>query len=219
MSKKILMLHGLGQSGEYFCSKTKGFRQALENEGYELVYATAPNCYTPADMPDEYSEVLEGHDDDRVHAWIEDDKNNNTYKLPQSTFDYLHDLVIQEGPFIGVVGFSQGAGVAGYLATNFNELLNLTDEQQPLLKFIMLFSGFRLLPQQYQAQYDNNLITIPTLHVQGTLDTITEFSRVEELYNSCDMQKRTFLKHGGGHYIPNSKGFLKKVTEWLNELT
>lgn len=218
MSKKILVLHGLAQSGDYFKSKTKGLRTELEKQGYELFYATAPNKYSPADIPDDLGDVVTTGEEKYVLAWIEDDLSNKSYSLPQSTIDYLHDYVIENGPFEGVIGFSQGAGVAGYLMTNFNELLKLTPEEQPSLHFFMAFSGFRFFPACYQKQYDENPITTPSLHVHGELDTITEPFKVQALYNSCTPETRTFLKHPGGHFVPNSRGFSKKVIDWLQTI-
>lgn len=218
MTRKILALHGLAQSGDYFKSKTKGLRSELEKQGYEVIYATAPNKYQPADIPDNVGDVLINEGASEVLAWIEDDLQNSTYKLPQTTIKYLHDFIVENGPFVGVIGFSQGAGVAGYLMTDFNGLLGLDAEQQPPLKFFMAFSGFRFRPERYQRQYDENPISIPSLHVQGELDTITEPFKVEQLYDSCTPETRTFLKHSGGHYVPNSRGFAKKVVEWLQEV-
>lgn len=127
-------------------------------------------------------------------------------------------MSIENGPFAGIVGFSQGAGVAGYLATDFNGLLGLTAEEQPPLEFFMAVSGFRFQPQQYQEQYDLHPISVPSLHVQGELDTITEPAKVQGLYNSCTEDSRTLLMHSGGHFVPNSRGFVRKVAQWLQQL-
>lgn len=207
------MLHGLAQSGEYFHSKTKGFRTELENFGYTFYYATAPNKYPAADLPDYESDVTSNNNE--VLAWLENDAINKTYSLPQTTLDYLHDVVLKEGPFEGIVGFSQGAGLAGYLATDLNTLLNVTIQQQPRLKFIIFVSGFRFKPDIYQSQYDAHPITIPSLHVQGELDTISEPEKVQALLGCCQEGTKTHLMHSGGHFVPNSRGFLKKVTAWL----
>lgn len=218
MARRILALHGLAQSGEYFRSKTKGLRNELEKLGYELVYATAPNSHSPADIPEDIGDVVISGDDNHVLAWIENDLTNKSYSLPQTSISYLHNFVVENGPFVGVLGFSQGAGVAGYLMTDFNGLLDLTEEQQPPLHFFMSFSGFRFQPECYQKQYDDHPITVPSLHVQGELDTVTEPFKVEGLYNSCAPETRTYLKHPGGHYVPNSRGFAKKIVQWLQEV-
>lgn len=216
MSRKILMLHGLAQSGEYFHSKTKGFRTEFEKLGYTFYYATAPNKYPGADLPDDIKDVTSN--DNEVLAWLENDTINNTYFLPQTTVDYLHDLFISEGPFDAIVGFSQGAGLAGYLATDLNNILSLTQEQQSTLKFIIFVSGFKFKPEIYQQQYIDHPISIPSLHVQGELDTVSEPEKVQSLLNSCKDGTATHLMHSGGHFVPNSKGFLKKVIEWLNNV-
>ena len=213
MTRKILMLHGLAQSGEYFYSKTKGFRTELEKLGYTFYYATAPNKYPAADLPDYTTDITT--DSNEVLAWLENDTINKSYSLPQTTLDYLHDICINEGPFEGIVGFSQGAGLAGYLATDFNGLLNLTSEQQPKLIFIIFVSGFRFKPEKYQQQYNDHPITIPSLHVQGELDTVSEPEKVQALLGCCEDGTKTHLMHSGGHFVPNSRGFLKKVITWL----
>lgn len=216
MSKKVLMLHGLAQTGPYFQSKTKNFRTALEAMGYELLYPTAPNRYPSADIPTSLLDsVATEPNSNEVVAWIENDEVNHTYFLPESTKIFLHDYIVENGPFDGLVGFSQGAGVAGYLATDLNTLLDLSPEEQPTLKFFMSFSGFRFVPEIYQKQYNDHPISIPSLHVKGELDTVTEPWKIEALFNSCDEDKRTLLVHGGGHFVPNSRGSVKKVTEWL----
>ncbi|CCH60616.1 hypothetical protein TBLA_0D01080 [Henningerozyma blattae CBS 6284] len=216
MPKRILMLHGLAQTGEYFSSKTKNFRIELEKLGYSLYYPTAPNKYSAADLPEEIgsadSSTNESHE---VTAWIEDDLINESYNLPQTTITFLHDYVIENGPFEGIIGFSQGAGVAGFLVTDFNKLLGLTKEEQPPLKFFMSFSGFRFRPDKYQEQYDNHPISIPSLHVRGDLDTITSSAKVDALYNSCNVENRTKMIHKGGHYVPTSRGVIKKMIDWL----
>lgn len=219
MAKKVLMLHGLAQSGEYFASKTKGFAAELEKLDYELYYPTAPNSFPPADLPNGLLDEI----DDKVSsqsgviAWLQNKETGDGYYIPETTINYLHNYIIENGPFDGIVGFSQGAGLAGYLVTYFNGLLNLTEEEQPPLKFLMAFSGFRFRGEEHQKQYKNP-ISIKTLHVHGELDTVTEPEKVQALYDSCDSSSRTFLTHKGGHFIPNSRGFLKKVVEWLNEL-
>lgn len=218
MSKKILMLHGLAQSGEYFSSKTLGFCTEMNNLGYSLYYATAPNKYPPADLPDFLNDIERSAiNSTEVLAWLKDDPVNNSYQIPETTINYLHDYILKHGPFDGIVGFSQGAGVAGYLVTDFNNLLRLTNDQQPELKFFMSFSGFRFKPEEYQEQYDRHPICIPSLHVQGELDTVSEPAKVKALYDACQDGTRTHLMHKGGHFVPNSRGFLKKVVAWMQE--
>ena len=214
MSKKVLMLHGLAQSGPYFESKTKGFRRVLEPLGYEFFYPTAPINLSPADLPSDVADIGAASGDD-YHAWLQPDPLHGEYRLPDVTLKFLKEYVVENGPFDGICGFSQGAGVTGYLMTDFNNLLGLTEEQQPAIKFFIAFSGFRFRPEIYQEQYIQHPITVRSLHVQGQLDTVTESSQVKGLYASCKEGTSTFLEHSGGHFVPNSKGFVLKIADWL----
>ncbi|SCU79596.1 LAFA_0B04214g1_1 [Lachancea sp. 'fantastica'] len=220
MVKKVLMLHGYAQSGTIFSSKTGGFRKALGKLGYELFYPCAPNRIAGADMR-EFDDIAtqfntQSGTDDIFGWWLKDP--NDQYKVPQNTVDFLRDYIIENGPFEGIIGFSQGAGYAGYLCTDVRQLLGLTLEQQPDFKFFISFSGFRMAPAWFQNQYKENLIKVPSLHVEGELDTVVESSRVMALFDACSSETRTLLKHPGGHFVPNGKGFVTKVTNWLQVL-
>ncbi|CDO93037.1 unnamed protein product [Kluyveromyces dobzhanskii CBS 2104] len=211
------MLHGLAQSGPYFEFKTKGFRRVLEPLGYEFFYATAPNKLSPADLPTD-AEDLGASSGDDYHTWIQPDPVKGDYRLPEVTVKYLKEYVLENGPFDGVCGFSQGGGITGYLMTDFNNLLGLSEEEQPPLKFFIVFSGFRFTPAIYQEQYNAHPINVNSLHVRGQLDTVTDSGDIQRLYDSCTEDTRTLLEHPGGHFVPNSKGFVTKIADWLNSL-
>lgn len=212
------MLHGIAQTGEYFYHKTKGLRAGHEELDYELYYPTANSKVSPADVPDGASNEVVASGVNDVSTWIYPNAARTDYGIPRSTLDYLRQYVIDNGPFEGLIGFSQGAGVGGYLMTDFNVILNLTPEQQPPFKFFISFSGFKFQPIKYQSQYANHPISVPSLHVQGELDTVTESDKVQGLYEACTPETRTFMSHSGGHYVPNSRGFAKKIIEWLKSI-
>lgn len=228
--RKVLMLHGFVQSGKIFSSKTGGLRKNLTKLGYELYYPTAPILVSKRNLVAAHVSNEE-HNDSLLNLASEFNTLNTTneiygwwmrkgpdmidYEIEEGTIDYLRSYIIENGPFQGIIGFSQGAGLAGYLLTNFNELLNLTKEQQPDFKFFISFSGFKLEPERFQESYSMNLIRIPSLHVQGELDTVVVESRLVQLYDSCQKDNRMLLKHSGGHFIPNSKAFVTQVCNWL----
>ena len=98
MTKNVLMLHGLAQSGDYFASKTKGFRAEMEKLGYKLYYPTAPNEFPPADVPDFLGEVIADAPGDGentgVLAWLENDPPPVaiSYRRRQSTIYTIMSL-------------------------------------------------------------------------------------------------------------------------------
>lgn len=216
-SKKILMLHGYAQSNSIFNSKTGGFRKSLNKLGYQLYYPCGPckietcNMGPGLDMSTIFN--TDSSIDNIFGWWLK--STQDEYELTQSTKDYLKKFILSNGPFHGIIGFSQGAALGGYLCTNINEILHLTKEEQPDLEFFINFSGFRMHPEIFQQQYNQNPINIPSLHIIGELDTVVEESRVIKLFESCTKDSRTLLKHSGGHFVPNSKNFVTKVINWI----
>ncbi|CCF55855.1 hypothetical protein KAFR_0A04200 [Kazachstania africana CBS 2517] len=210
---KILMLHGFLQSDKIFSGKTGGLRKALKKLGYELHYPCGTEVIPANDVG------LEEDTDAEMFGWFVRNKDSFTeFEIKPKTINYLREYIIKNGPFDGIIGFSQGAGLGGYLATNLNGILNLTTEQQPLLKFFISFSGFRLESKPYDGLYETNTITIPALHVLGELDEVVTEDRVMRLYNSWPSDKRTLLKHAGSHFVPNSKPFVTQVCNWIRTI-
>lgn len=236
--RKVLMLHGFTQSGQLFRSKTGGLRKNLTKLGFELYYPTAPHLVTKALLKRLYgtSENIDGdplkssldlaskfgssNSTDEIYGWyLKEDPHSASFDIETSTLTLLHDFVVENGPFDGLIGFSQGAGFGGYLLTNFNELLNLTKQEQPDFQFFISYSGFKLDDIKYQEAYTRSPISIPSLHVQGELDTVVSEIRVMSLFNACEGGKRTLLKHPGGHFVPNSKHFTVQVCNWIQTTT
>ncbi|CAR25698.1 hypothetical protein ZYGR_0A02640 [Zygosaccharomyces rouxii] len=228
--KKILMLHGFVQSGKIFSSKTGGLRKTLNKIGYDLLYPTSPMGITKEELMAQHN-IKPGEDSDKEVAsqfntttdgqdvyygwWKRSSSCFQDFDIGQDVWDYLRGYILENGPFEGIMGFSQGGAFAGYLLTNFHKLLNLTYEQQPPLKFFVTFSGFRLEASQFQSDYDKQPLSVPSLHVQGEQDTVVSEARILSLYNSCQEDKRTLLRHPGGHYVPNSKQYVSQVCNWI----
>lgn len=224
------MLHGFVQSGKIFSSKTGGLRKSLKKLGYELCYPTAPirvdkdilaKLYGWQDGEDKKdinlaSEFDSSNSADHIYGWyLRDGPGTSNFKIDQSTLDYLHDYIVENGPFDGIIGFSQGAGLAGYLLTDFNRILQLSEEQQPKFKFFVSFSGFKFEPEQFQESYGAKLMVTPSLHVQGELDTVVPEERSMKLYDCFEHASRSLIKHPGGHFVPNSKTCVTQISNWV----
>jgi len=197
-TKKILFLHGYAQSASIFSGKTGGLRKTLKKIGYETQYIQGPLKLKGDQLHDPSTEELD------LYGWWP--YGMNDYDVQDGI-----DTVIKEAGNLdeieGIVGFSQGAGLTGAIATKYKELI-------PSLKWCIFFSGFRLKPAKFDHWYEPK-IDLPTLHVIGELDTVVEESRCIRLYDSCEDDKKQMLKHQGGHYVPNSKDFVNKVVGWI----
>jgi hypothetical protein len=138
-----------------------------------------------------------------------------SYYLPDSTsiLQALSDLdryVQAEGPFDGVMGFSQGAGL---LATY---MIRLSEEhaQMPLpFKCAVFFSAantfdWRALQQGHVKLIEQEaklpLLSLPTAHIWGVKDQ-DHLKEMDLLSRVCDKRLRYTYVHSEGHEIPSAR--------------
>ncbi|KAK9455099.1 serine hydrolase FSH [Dipodascopsis uninucleata] len=210
MSGKILFLHGYTQSGSSFAKKSAGLRKALTKLGFEALYATGPIALTvPEDASEEERARLSGigYGEDSYAWFIKNDSTGN-YDGIDKSWTYLSDYIRKQGPFVGAIGFSQGAGILGLLCNNLQKLV----PEHPPLKFAVLFSGFRSTVPEHQKLYP---ITLPTLHVLGQNDSIVPVERSQTLVDASEESNRTVYIHPGGHFVPSNREVVTYVNNWI----
>lgn len=254
---KLLMLHGYTQSGPLFQAKTGALRKTLQKAfpaGIELVYPTAPIRLTPADESflagNGTSHDSEGKDGkasekQELDAWAwwrrKDDGESYTYAGFEQGFAHIASVLKEQGPFDGVVGFSQGGAATAMLASllepgrreafekqyssggvRFPESFeaNTGDVVHPPLKFAVSYSGFLAAGKNpYKAFYEPKIET-PMLHFLGTQDVVVEEARSLALVEACaHTEERYVVYHPGGHFLPSTQkasvnaliGFIKDV--------
>lgn len=210
----ILCLHGFAQNGPTFSAKASGIRKALKKVGYQTLFLDAPLDLTPEDLPFEASSLGADSSTETLNyrGWF---KTVPDFDI-QPAFDSIKKVYQEHGPFVGILGFSQGAGLAGILLNNYDAVVGkegAIDE----LKFGILYSNFKVTPEKYQKYYHPK-IKIPTLHIMGELDTLVSNDRSMAFYECCEESTATVLKHPGGHYVPNTKEFVKKQVAWVQSI-
>lgn len=128
---KILMLHGFTQSGDLFRAKARALEKHLQKNlpGHDVtfVYPTGPIKLNPDDIPFKTSSDSQpssngngnAPDDIDAHAWW---RRSNTAEPPvylglDTGLEAIARILTTEGPFDGVVGFSQGAACAAIITS------------------------------------------------------------------------------------------------------
>lgn len=140
---KILMLHGFTQSGPLFRAKTRALEKALKKAfpaapapghlpsrpgGLALHYITGPHRLKPADIPGfgagdgasgfRDGAVAEEEEPDAFGWWVRRGEGEPyTYWGMDKGFERIAQALREEGPFDGVLGFSQGASAAAMVAS------------------------------------------------------------------------------------------------------
>lgn len=212
-AQKILCLHGFVQNGSVFARKSSGLRKALGKLGYETVYLNAPVKVSGDDLPFDTSASTFGSEESSASDfrswWPYNIASQDHYTIDQA-LETIKTSIEEDGPYVGVIGFSQGAGLAGILC---NIIETLSPKQGPF-KFAVFYSGFRAQPEALQHYYDKK-ITTPSLHILGSLDTVVSEERSMKLYDACTEDTRQLLNHPGGHFVPNSKPLVKSVLDFV----
>jgi fermentation-respiration switch protein FrsA (DUF1100 family) len=140
-----------------------------------------------------------------------------------------------DGPFDGVIGFSQGGAAAGMVASLLEEGRRaafeaaqskggirfpdsftrdsgyIEESVQAPLKFAVSYSGFGAGTNSlYQAFYEPQIQT-PMMHFLGSLDTVVSEERSLRLVEACANGKgkdggvQRVVYHPGGHFLPSSQ--------------
>ncbi|KAK9475179.1 serine hydrolase FSH [Dipodascopsis tothii] len=213
-TKKILFLHGYMQSGDLFLRKVSGLRKALKKEfGYFGCFPDGPvQVHAPDSAdPEERARLYQSAVGEEMFGWWVLEKG--VYAGAEKTFPLLREYMLAEGPFEGVVGFSQGAAVAAALCAAMPTVM----PDVPPLKFGVFYSGF--LPEAPFRQYFETKLAVPSLHVLGSVDTLVSEERTLALYDACAEDTRTLYRHPGGHFVPNSKDTVAVITGWVRNAT
>ena len=241
------MLHGYTQSGPLFQAKTGALRKTLAKAfpaGCDLVYPTAPIRLSPADETFLAAQEDSGAGVD-AWAWWRRKGGGEPY-----TYEGLEDGLAKiaatlegEGPFDGVVGFSQGGACAAMVASllehgrkaafeakraeggmRYPECFENAEGESihPPLKFAVSYSGFRASGvNPYHAFYEPRIRT-KVLHFLGTQDVVVEEARSLALVEACEHREdRYVVYHPGGHFLPSTQkasvnaliGFIKEVMQ------
>lgn len=251
---KILMLHGFTQSGPLFHAKTRALEKNLQKAfpaGISLSYPTAPIRLFKSDIPNwdtvNDPEAVD-HPDKQVASGggAEDEQTDNygwwrrkgssepyTYEGMEEGLKGVAEVLKKEGPFDGVIGFSQGGAMAGMVASllepgrreafeaaqakggmvypqSFEEDTGyVVDAIHPPMKFAVSYSGFGASTNAlYQAYYIPKIKT-PMMHFLGSVDTVVEEARSLRLVDACEAGRgengERVVYHPGGHFLPSSQ--------------
>ncbi|CAH9145007.1 unnamed protein product [Cuscuta epithymum] len=160
-----------------------------------------------------------------AHGYIPD--NNSDWKASDSKFDYLQyqkqtegldkslsylkTKFSEEGPFDGILGFSQGAAMAALLCANKEKLKGEVD-----FRFAILCSGFAV---NRDGDCQQGSINCPSLHIFGNekgCDRQIENQASKQLASMFDEGCSVVIEHDFGHIIPTRSPFIDQIKDFLH---
>lgn len=167
-------------------------------------------CFTEVfllflEAPETTSTSASGSEGDAAsRAWWFSDVQARSFSAQQQCEDSLgiHESVAavraavkEQGPFDGILGFSQGAAFVAMLCSLQERGL----EPDFTFRFAVVVAGFRSACREHQVFY-NVPLQIPSLHVFGLEDRVIPDSMSRDLLPS--FLEPVVLLHPGGHFIP-----------------
>lgn len=226
---------GFTQSGPLFHAKTRALEKLLIKTlapvsiSPKLIYPTGPSLLTVDDIPG--YRPPPGQDPDteppEMWSWWRKDDATGTYRYFDNGLQVVADTIAEAGGIDGVCGFSQGGALAAIVAAglepdraipegedgNWARKLREANGGQAA-KFSVVYSGFWAGIDRLKWLYEPKLTT-PSLHFIGSLDTVVDESRSQDLIDCCDDAK--VVVHPGGHHVPISKEWAMPLAGFIKQ--
>ncbi|WCJ43072.1 tRNA uridine(34) hydroxylase [Euphorbia peplus] len=233
---RILCLHGFRQNASGFKGRTASLAKKLKTIA-ELVFVDAPHelpfiYYQPcfAEPKPEIQEVLPPKERcNRKFAWLiardDQERSETDWKAADGPFDplqyqhqtegfdeslvYLKKVFHQEGPFDGVLGFSQGAAMTASVCVLKEHLKNEMD-----FRFAILCSGFG----NKMGDIERGSINCPSLHIFGScLGKDRQIANQASRDLACLFEEGSsvIMEHEFGHIIPTRIPYIDQIRAFL----
>lgn len=226
-------MHGFRQNASGFKGRTASLAKKLKNIA-ELVFTDAPHELPFIYQPSSESSPLQNcspplsENCKRKFAWLvapDFSRSDMDWKVSDGPFDpnqyqqqtdgfdvslaYLKTVFSQQGPFDGILGFSQGAALAGSICAQRERLMGEID-----FRFVILCSGFSL----HSEKFEHGSISCPSLHIfgsdlgkdrqivkQASIDLAVAFE------DGCSV----IIEHDSGHIIPTRSPYIDEIKDFL----
>ncbi|KAJ5220194.1 hypothetical protein N7468_009398 [Penicillium chermesinum] len=241
---KILCLHGHTQTGPILSRKTLRLQEHIRRAfpGTSFYFPTGPIAYKVSDRLD-YSQLTEKEKPDNfkdpdaieTHSWFrlhEDDPPRGFFE----SMDRIADILQTEGPFDGMICFSQGSIIGGMCASllegpkrrrRFEEYSAVYPDairypeayknlDHPPLKFVITYGAYMGCSPIFSAFYTDPIITTPFMHFMGEFDPVvpSEMVAAVDLAQIGGPQRRKMM-HPGAHAIPCGNEYHEAAVDFI----
>ncbi|XP_058776155.1 uncharacterized protein LOC131650459 isoform X2 [Vicia villosa] len=190
---RILCLHGFRTSGQIL--------KKLVLRWPETVLQKLDLVFIDGQFPAQGKSDVEGIFDPPYYEWFQANEDFTVYRNFEECLGYIEDYMLENGPFDGVLGFSQGAFLAAALPGMQEQGVAL--EKISKIKFLILISGAKFGGMKYgtpklASNAFSKPIHCPSLHIIGESD----FMKPESIILQEAFVDPAVIHHPKGHTIP-----------------
>ncbi|CAF1630928.1 unnamed protein product [Rotaria magnacalcarata] len=189
---RILVLHGFYDSAENRQHQMRSLIRSMKD--IEFIFINSPFPFVDYG----FLKSFDNTSNEQRYQWCsynpEWPVTNYNYDTIQESIEYVVNYIDHNGPFHGLLGFSQGA--------IFIILIGCPPINDPNIKPIL-----ETLNTQNQS--------VPSLHISGINDTLISTEMSESLFKYFNSSLAEFYKHKGGHYCPSDSDFRQKLRDFI----
>ena len=210
---KVLGLHGFRTNGSVLDKQSEMLRKTLQAY-YKSQYDAAsplikyyfPDAPHAATGPTE-DVVLKHFGDGPYNEWWRfvqrEGQNDVDVQLvgQHETLEYLEHYIDEHGPFDVVLGFSQGAAVAVFLANHFRK----RQGRIPWRINVLVAGSAAKSHQHLYRDIASEALAMPTIIINGEADYLWDY--FADFNDFFDPAQRWIFVHPSGHKFPSTRVF------------
>jgi predicted esterase len=127
----------------------------------------------------------------------------------KESLEIIDNVLDTQGPWDGILGFSQGASIASLVAAR-----ECRKRAKRRFTFVICCSGY---PSPLRTKEHEEIVSMPSLHVYGATKQDRQISEPESksLWEQFDATKRVLLRHTAGHVIPSTRLAATRMAEFI----
>jgi len=201
-----------------FRSRTGSLRKKLKST-CEFVFAEGPHQVAQPGAGDVRSCGGGGEEEAKRAWWLAPAAENQLRPRDTSTcvgveasLQALEQVIHEEGPFDGVLGFSQGGAAAAILCA----AIQTEQIAAPQFRFGLFFGAFAPRDPTYSVFIKSAALNLPSLHFYGEADNLVTEDRSSELHGFFDGGAALMISHPQGHCIPSLPEVRNRVKEFVS---
>ncbi|CAF1481452.1 unnamed protein product [Adineta steineri] len=209
---RILVLHGYYDSAQNREYQMRSLVRSMKD--IDFVFINSPFPFVNYD----FLKSTDNPSNEERYQWMsykptEWSVSAYDYDTIKESIEYITNYINQNGPFDGLLGFSQGAIVCVTMLLDIPNWSILP----ACIKFVILVGCPPINDKTIKPILDtlNKKNQVPTLHVSGRNDTLITTEMSEIIFKYFDPYSAEFYIHKGGHYCPNDSSFRHKLQEFI----
>jgi predicted esterase len=230
---RILCLHGGGVNAEIFEAQARALIRALAPH-FRLVFADGPwFCEAGPGIIPVYQDYGPFRRWLRYLPWQPDIDDESAVEEIMYSINSCKKADKGSGPWVGLLGFSQGAKLAASLLYDQQIRVEKEGAAETDYKFAVLLAGrsplvsfcehsrgeATITPAQMSEGWffdgvSPHILRLPTLHVHGLQDPGLFLHR-QLAKQYCDASTSTIVEWDGGHRVPIKKADVDPICAWI----